>query len=129
MENANSLPVERVTEAELTEAAFFLSSVGWSKGCISSTNCSDTLQYLDVTLSEVENGSSKCLREIHCGSKVTSGQQSVEVKDFSSTGHTNSMAAVCEEAPGPLELGSFFASRISKVCLQNRVQVPPISRS
>ncbi len=81
-----------------------------------------------MTSSEVVNGSSKCLREIHCESKVTSGQQSVEVKDFSSTGHTNSMAAVFEEAPGALELGSFFASRISKVCLQNRVWVPPISR-
>lgn len=64
-----------------------------------------------MTSSEVLNGSSKCLREIHCGSKVTSQQQSVEVKDFSSTGHTNSMAAVCEEAPGPLELGSFFCKQ------------------
>ncbi|CAN5969744.1 unnamed protein product [Sphagnum jensenii] len=58
---------------------------------------------------------------------------SVEVKNFSSNGHTNSMAAVCEEAPRPLELGKTFPRRADIFAEQNSKDsytafVNPVSR-
>lgn len=107
---------------KLTEAAF-LSSIGWRKDSISSRKNSDVLQHPAVTSREVRKGWSKYLKETHCASKVTSAHQSSEAKDFSITGHKNSEAGVYPEVPAP-ESGSFVASRISKACVEHRVQVP-----
>ncbi len=114
-----AFPVDEVPEEELPEAAF-LSSIGWRKDCISSRKNSDVLQHPAMTSCEVRNGLSKYLKRTHCASKVTSAHQSLEVKDFSITGHNNSETAVYPEAPA-LESGSFVGSMISKACLEHRV--------
>ncbi len=93
-----AFPEDEVPEEELPEAAF-LSSIGWRKDCISSRKNSDVLQHPAMTSCEVRNGLSKYLKRTHCASKVTSAHQSLEVKDFSITGHNNSEAAVYPEAP------------------------------
>jgi hypothetical protein len=121
-EITSSFPIEKVTEEELTEAAF-LSSVGWSKDSIPSRKCLDTLHHSPMISSDRGNGSSKCPREMQCGSKVTNGQSSVEVKHFSSTGCSDLEVGVQQEASA-LVSGSFVASRILKVCPDNRVEVP-----
>lgn len=117
-----AFPVDEVPQEELTEAAF-LSSIGWRKDRISGRKNSDVLQHPAMTSCEVRNRLSKYLKETHFTSKVTSAHQSLEVKDFSIIGHNSSEAAVYPEAPA-LESGSFVASRISKACLEHRVQVP-----
>jgi hypothetical protein len=121
-ETTTSFPIEKVTEEELTEAAF-LSSVGWSQDSIPSRKCLDTLHHPPMISSDRGNGSSKCPREIQCGSKVTNGQSSVEVKDSSSTGCSDLEVGVHQEAPA-LVSGLFVASRILKVSPNNRVEVP-----
>ncbi len=130
---ASLFPVEKVTEEELTEAAF-LSSVGWSykdmsitgeKDCLEEKVCQDPLPVISSRC-----GSNKYMREIQYVSEVTSTRQhSVEANCFSSTGgHMNSEAKVHEEEapPGVVESGSSVASRTSNTCPDpnNRVQVP-----
>ncbi len=130
---ASLFPVEKVTEEELTEAAF-LSSVGWSCKDMSITVEKDYLEEkvcqhpLPVISSRC--GSNKYMREIQYVSEVTSTRHhSVEANCFSSTGgHTNSEAEMHEEEapPGVVESGSSVASRTSNTCPDpnKRVQVP-----
>ncbi|KAH8938943.1 hypothetical protein BDL97_15G010200 [Sphagnum fallax] len=130
---ASLFPVEKVTEEELTEAAF-LSSVGWSCKNMSMTGEKDCLEEkvcqhpLPVISSRC--GSNKYMREIQYVSEVTSTRQhSVEANCFSSNGgHTNSEAEVHQQEPPPgvVESGSSVASRASNTCPEpnNRVQVP-----
>lgn len=130
---ASLFPVEKVTEEELTEAAF-LSSVGWSckdmsisgeKDCLEEKVCQHPLPVISSRC-----GSDKYMREIQYVSEFTSTRQhSVEANCLNSTGgHTNSEAEVHEEEapPGVVESGSFVASRTSNTCPdpKNRVQVP-----
>ncbi|CAK9205453.1 unnamed protein product [Sphagnum troendelagicum] len=130
---ASLFPVEKVTEEELTEAAF-LSSVGWScedmsitgeKDCLEEKVCKHPLPVISSRC-----GSNKYMRRIQYVSEVTSTRHhSVEANCFSGTGgHTNSEAGVHEEEapPGVVESGSSVASRTSNTCPDpnNRVQVP-----
>jgi hypothetical protein len=130
---ASLFPVEKVTEEELTEAAF-LSSVGWSckdmsitgeKDCLEEKVCQHPLPVISSRC-----GSNKYMREIQYVSEVTSTRQHpVEANCFSSTGgHTNSEAEVHQQEPPPgvVESGSSVASRTSNTCPEpnNRVQVP-----
>lgn len=130
---ASLFAVEKVTEEELTEAAF-LSSVGWSckdmsitgeKDCLEEKVCKHPLPVISSRC-----GSNKYMRGIQYVSEVTSTRHhSVEANSFSSTGgHTNSEAEVHEEEapPGVVESGSSVASRTSNTCPDpnNRVQVP-----
>ncbi|CAM6039056.1 unnamed protein product [Sphagnum compactum] len=129
---ASLFPVEKVTEEELTEAAF-LSSVGWSCKDMSITGEKDCLEEVcQHPLPAISSrcGSNKYMREIQYVPEVTSTRQhSVEANCFSSAGgHTNSEAEVHEEEapPGVVESGSSVASRTSNTCPEpnNRVRVP-----
>lgn len=130
---ASLFPVEKVTEEELTEAAF-LSSVGWSckdmsvtgeKDCLEEKVCQHPLPVISSRC-----GSNKYMRETQYVSDVTSTRQhSMEANCLNSTGGlTNSEAEVHKEEapPGVVESGSSVASRTSNTCPDpnNRVQVP-----